>query len=105
MSNASFRGTAGAIEDGSGTVNGAVPPAWRAFAVGGGELDVDIEPLADDELFAGSPATNAVRLELASFGADQSLDHTTYLVSLDANRQYQASVWVLSDNSDGTDQG
>ena len=104
--NASFRGSAGAIEDGggSGTVNGPVPTAWRAFAVGGGELDVAIVPLAADELFAGSPATNAVRLEVASFGADQGLDHTTHLISLDAGRPYQASIYVRSANGDATDQ-
>lgn len=104
--NAGLHGTAGAIEDGSGsgTVNGFAPTAWRAFAVGSAELDIDIVPLAADQLYPGSPATNAVRLEVVNFGADQGLDHTTHLISLDVGRQYQASVWVKSANGDDSDQ-
>jgi len=104
--NASLRGTAGAIENGggSGTVNGPAPTAWRAFAVGGAELDVDIVALAADALYPGSPPTNAVRLEVAAFGDDQGLDHSTHLISLDAGRRYQATLWVRSDNDDGSDQ-
>lgn len=107
LPNSSFRGTAGAIEDGSGsgTVNGFAPTAWRAFAVGGAELDVDMVPLAADALYPGSPPTNAARIEVVAFGADQGLDHSTHLISLDAGRRYQASMWVRSDNGDGTDQG
>lgn len=104
--NVALRGTAGAIETGggSGTVNGFAPTAWRAFAVGGAELDVDIVPLPAGALYPGSPPTNAARLEVVAFGDDQGLDHSTHLVSLKVGRQYQATLWVRSDNADGSDQ-
>jgi hypothetical protein len=104
--NARFHGAAGAIETGggSGVVTGAVPTAWRAFAVGGADLDVDIVPLGADALYPGSPPTQAVRLEVLAFGADQGFDHTTHLITLNEGRRYQASIWVRSANGDNSDQ-
>ncbi|MCH8476479.1 MAG: hypothetical protein LAT56_00855 [Wenzhouxiangella sp.] len=100
--NALFLGQAGAVD---GVVGGSVPTAWRAFAIGGGDVSLELVELAADTLFPGSPPTSAVRLSVNTFGADQGFDHFTHVFSLDQGRNYRPSVWVRSGNADSSDQG
>ena len=104
--NALLIGDTGAKETGgaTGVVNGEVPTAWRAFAVGGGEISIDPIPLAAGTLFPGSPPTRAVRVSVETFGTDQGLDHLTHMLSLDVGRFYRPQVWVRTGNADDSDQ-
>ena len=58
--NPEFRGNQGAV---AGNVTGEVPSAWRGFAVGSSSIELATQALSADELFSGSPASNAVRLD------------------------------------------
>ena len=102
--NPSFVGTGGAVVPIAGTVNGTVPDNWRAFAVNGGAIDIEIQTLAADELFAGSPATNAILMRVNAFGADQGFDDDNGRFPLIPGLDYHAELYVKSGNTDSTDQ-
>lgn len=107
LPNPKFRGSNGSIENagGSGTVNAvAVPTQWRAFAVTGGDITVEIVPLVANAIYAGSPATNAVRFTVNTFGADQGFDDSPVRFSLVPDRSYQYKVYLKTDNADNSDQ-
>lgn len=109
LPNPQLRGTNGSIEDGpgpgTGTVNTTgVPTLWRAFAVSGGDITLEIVPLAADAIYAGSPATNAVRLTVNAFGGDQGFDTSPVRFSLVPDRLYQYKVYLKSDNADNSSQ-
>ncbi len=105
LPNPQFRGDNGAIEDFEGAVNAvAVPTLWRAFAVSGGDITLEIVPLAANAIFAGSPATSGVRLTVNSFGGDQGLDHSPVRFSLVPNRLYQYKAYLKSENGDSSTQ-
>lgn len=80
-----------------------VPDSWRAFAVDG-DIDLEIVPLAADELFPGSPETNAVRLRVNAFGADQGFDDDNGRFPIVPGIDYHAEFWVKSGNADESDQ-
>lgn len=100
--NPSFSGQAG---ESLGDVTGTVPDYWRGFAVSGGAVTLEAVPLAANELYSGSPATNAVRLTVGAFGGDQGFDHTQVVFSLQAGHEYVTEVWLRSANAGGAAQG
>ena len=89
----------GALGDALGDVSGAVPDYWRAFGLEGGEVSLQTVPLPANTLFPGSPATNAIRLTIDSYGGAQAFDHENTLFSLAAGHEYQATVYMRSGNS------
>lgn len=99
--NPAFTGTGGASQ---GTVTGAIPNAWRAFAVGAGSLTVATEPLAAGALFPGSTATTAVRLQVTSGnGSSEGFDHQQVRAPLAPGHRYWSEVWIRAGGA--TDQG
>lgn len=99
--NAFLHGTAGAT---LGSVTGPAPSLWRAFATGGGALTTEIVALPANELFPGSPPTNAIKLTVTAFGTDQGLDHTFDKFSILPGRTYAATVYLRSGNADSSSQ-
>lgn len=76
LRNPEFDGTGGAK---SANVTGSVPNDWRAFAVSPGTGEIEVQPLAANELYPGSPATHAVRWKIGvgpggGPGGDSALD-------------------------------
>lgn len=104
LPNPQFRGNNGTILNQSSTVTGTVPTLWRLFGVNSAGINADIVPVAANAIFPGSPATNAVRLTVTAFGADQGLDTSPVRFSLVPNRQYQYRVYLRSDNADNSNQ-
>jgi hypothetical protein len=104
--NPSFTGTGGQnlpLGGGVVTAPAGVPDFWRAFAVGG-NIDLGIVPLAEDVLFAGSPATNAVLFRVNAFGADQGFDDDNGRFAMLPNLEYHAEFFVKSGNADNSTQ-
>ncbi|MBN1442138.1 MAG: hypothetical protein JXA90_05475 [Planctomycetes bacterium] len=104
--NPEFQGNAGLnLPLGTGVVNSpqGVPDSWRAFAVGG-SIDLEIVPLFEDEIFPGSPATNAVLLRVNVFGGDQGFDDDNGRFDLIPNVDYRGEFYVKTGNFDETDQ-
>ena len=99
--NAEFTGSDGLIV---GDVSGGVPDYWRAFAVGGGEVDLEVMPLPENTLFPGSPAVNAVKFTITQLGADQGFDHEPSQITILADTEYKAKVYLRSANADGSPQ-
>ncbi|HPZ96828.1 MAG TPA: DUF5010 domain-containing protein [Phycisphaerae bacterium] len=99
--NPRFAGNGGSLQ---GPVTGTAPDYWRAFGVGGGAGELAIVPLAADELYPGSPPTNAVRWQVNVFGADQGFDHYAHHLPLLTGREYHFEVYIRSANTDGTPQ-
>ncbi len=102
--NPGFAGSDGQIV---GDVNGTVPSQWRAFGVGGASSTIEIIPVAADELYLGSPATNAVKLSLTGLqaGADAGFDHEITRVPLrPIGANHYASAWIRTGNADDSDQ-
>ena len=95
--NPDFAGTGGVVVPIAGTVNGTVPDNWRAFAVNGGAIDLEIQTLAAEELFAGSPATNAVLLRVTAYGADQGFDDDNGRFPVIPGLDYHAELYVKSE--------
>ncbi len=87
-----------------GDVTGALPDAWRGFGVGGGSATFALEPVAADALYPGSPPTNAVRMTINSFGADQGFDNELTLFPLVAERHYVGKVYLRSAAPDMAEQ-
>lgn len=104
LPNPQFRGTNGTVVNQSSTVTGTVPTLWRLFGVNSAGINADIVPVAANAIFPGSPATNAVRLTVTAFGADQGLDTSQVRFSLVPNQQYQYRVYLRSDNGDNSNQ-
>lgn len=100
ITNPVFEGTGG-IQFGT---TGPVPEHWRAFAVGGGAAQTGIVPVEPDELFAGSAATRAVRLEITAFGSDQGFDNDNARLMIVPNEAYHLEFYVRSANTDGSSQ-
>ncbi|MGQ9589145.1 MAG: dockerin type I repeat-containing protein [Planctomycetota bacterium] len=105
--NPTFDGTGGlALPLSGGTVNvlsAGVPNSWRAFAVAG-SIDLDVIPLAADEVYDGSPEANSVLLRVNAYGADQGFDDDNGRTPLSPGVTYHAEFWVKSANEDGSDQ-
>ena len=80
---------------------GPVPDLWRAFAVAGADGDFSVTALAADDVFAGSPATNAVTLRRTLFEGDSGFDHDSNRFPTIPGVPYRASVYVKTANSDG----
>ena len=102
--NPEFRGNQGAV---AGNVTGSIASGWRGFAVAGAEASLNSIELPPGALFAGSPATTAVRLEITDFGAvgsDSGFDHTGWDFSLFGNRGYSGKVYLRSANADNSPQ-
>ena len=102
--NPEFRGNQGAV---AGNVTGEVPSAWRGFAVGSSSIELATQAVSADELFSGSPASNAVRLETTDFGAagsDNGFDHNAADFSLFEDRMYTGEVYLRSANADNSTQ-
>ncbi|MGB7451823.1 MAG: NBR1-Ig-like domain-containing protein [Lysobacterales bacterium] len=100
--NFGFVGTDGAH---LGDANGDIPSHWRAYGVGGGDISLEIVPLASNALYPGSPATNAVKVTINTFGSDQGFDHEQTPFSLAAGHDYTATLYMRSANTGGADQG
>ncbi|MBI4600939.1 MAG: hypothetical protein HY721_03175 [Planctomycetes bacterium] len=104
--NPGFEGSGGQVLPiGGGTVNApsGAPDNWRAFAVGGtSSIDLEVVPVAADELFAGSPATNAVLLRLNGAGADQGFDDDNGRFPIVVGLDYHAEFYVKSANADAS---
>lgn len=107
--NPTFQGAGGQnLPIAGGIVNApsGVPDNWRVFAVGGtSAMDLEIVPLAADELFPGSPETNAVLLRLNGAGADQGFDNDNGRFPILVGVDYHAEFYVKSANADLSDQG
>jgi len=101
LPNPDFQGDAGSKV---GDVSGTVSDQWRGFAVNGGQVEISTVPVAADELYPGSPATTAVRLEVAVFGGDQGFDHEGHRMHLVPDYPYHAAFYIKSANNDGSDQ-
>jgi hypothetical protein len=99
--NPGFTGTAGEIQ---GSVAGTAPNSWRAFAVGGGSGEVATVPLAAGALYPGSPATNAARWQVNTFGSDQGFDHHPAPFGMIPGRPYHLEAYMRSANADNTPQ-
>ena len=102
--NSGLRGSFGAIAQVNGTVAGEVPTLWRAVAADGGALTLERQTLAPDTLFPGSPATEAVKFRVTSFGATQVLDHANALFPIRPGTAYGARIYVRSGNANGSAQ-
>jgi len=106
--NPTFQGAGGQnLPIAGGIVNApsGVPDSWRAFAVGGtSAIDLEIVPVAADELFPGSPETNAVLLRLNGIGADQGFDDDNGRFPILTGIDYHAEFYVKSANADASEQ-
>ncbi len=95
--NPGFVGSAGLID---GMVTGSVPDDWRAFAVGSESLTVATVPLAAGELYPGSPATNAIRLQVSGGdGTTEGFDHELVRATLQGDQMYWGEVYLRSGNA------
>lgn len=102
--NPSLRGDQGAVMQVNASVTGTAPTLWRAFAVDGGALSLTRLELGANALFAGSPPTQAVKITVTAFGADQGLDHSTAMFSFRVGNSYSARVYARSGNADSSSQ-
>jgi hypothetical protein len=92
--NPGYAGSGGLVE---GMVNGNVPDDWRAFAVGTESLSVATVPLAAGALYPGSPATNAVRLQVSGGdGSFEGFDHEAMRAALQADQMYWGEIYLRS---------
>lgn len=98
--NPNFEGTGGLKLGTTGTV----PEKWRAFAVGGGAASTSIIPVAAHELFTGSAETNAVRLNVTTFGSDQGFDDDNAKFPLTPGETYHLEFYVKTGNANGSSQ-
>ncbi len=105
LPNPELRGDSGIL---GGTVTGDAPTLWRTFAVGDSSASTAIIPLAQDELFLGSPAVNAVNLTVTNFGppatSDAGFDTFPNRFTLISGVAYEATVFLRSNNSDQSSQ-
>ncbi|HVR75069.1 MAG TPA: hypothetical protein VMT52_12080, partial [Planctomycetota bacterium] len=101
--NPGLEGTGG-VNIGVTLLSEGVPDQWRAFAVGGGAAEMEVVPVAEDEIFPGSPATNAVLFRVTAFGADQGFDDDNGRFPVTPGLEHQGEFYVRSANEDGTDQ-
>lgn len=101
LPNPEFRGDGGFLES---NVTGPVPSLWRSFAVGESTATTAIVPVAAGELFAGSPAVNAVELTVTNFGppatSDAGFDTSPNQFTLIPGQAYGATVYLRSNNAD-----
>ncbi len=104
LPNASLRGDHGIVVSSNGTITGTVPTLWRAFAVDGAALSLQRMDLAANVLFPGSPPTQAVKITVSAFGADQGLDHATAMFPLRVGDSYSARIYARSGNADNSAQ-
>ncbi len=102
--NASLRGDQGEISSYNATVTGTAPTLWRAFAVDGAVLSLERMDLAANVLFSGSPPTQAVKITVSTFGADQGLDHAGALFSYREGNSYSARIYARSGNANNSAQ-
>ncbi|MDJ0657336.1 MAG: hypothetical protein QNJ40_24455 [Xanthomonadales bacterium] len=99
--NPGFQGSGGTAE---GLVTGDVPDFWRAFGLDPDTISLEAVPLMADELYPGSPATNAMKITTSSL-AGAGFDHETSKFSLEpADRNTWAGVWMRSDNMGNSSQ-
>lgn len=103
--NSRLHGSAGASASAGGSVTGTVPTLWRAFALADGAIETEVVPLPPNELFPGSPPTNAIRVTVTAFGTDQGFDHSNVLFPIVPGRAYSLDVYLRSGNSGGAPQG
>jgi hypothetical protein len=101
LQNPEFSGSGGTV---GGDVTGDVPDRWRAFTVGGGAGTIETVPLAEDEVFPGSPAVDGVQWQVDTFGTDQGFDDEGARFPIVPDEDYHAEFYVKSANTDGTDQ-
>jgi hypothetical protein len=102
LANPEFAGSGGAL---GGNATGTVPDNWRAFSVGdGGAASIAPVPLAADEVFPGSPATNAVQWQVEVFAADQAFDDDNSRFPVTPGLSYQGAFYAKTANDDGSDQ-
>jgi hypothetical protein len=81
------------------------PDNWRSFAVGAtSAIDLEVVPVAADELFAGSPETNSVLLRLNGVGADQGFDSDNGRFPILPGLDYHGEFYFRSANADLSDQ-
>ncbi|MEZ5461749.1 hypothetical protein [Dokdonella sp.] len=94
--NPGFVGNSGGIQ---GTVTGTVPDNWRAFSVGAGTINLTTVPLAANELFSGSPPTNAMRVQVTGGDGNEGFDHELVRAALHAGYFYRGEVYMRSGNA------
>ena len=95
--NPGYSGNSGLAE---GMVTGSVPDDWRAFAVGSESLTVSTVALSADTLYPGSPATNAIRLQVSGGdGTFEGFDHEAVRAALQTNYQYWGEMYMRSGNA------
>ena len=101
--NSGFVGTGGnSIEN----VTGDVPDFWRAFGLDatGDSIELETVPLAADELYPGSPPTNAIKITTSTIQA--GFDHADFPLALTpGGRFHWAEVFLRSANMDDSPQG
>ena len=102
--NPSLRGDQGTVIQVNASVTGTAPTLWRAFAIDGGALSLERLELGANALFAGSPPTQAVKITVSAFGADQGLDHATAMFSFRVGNSYSFRVYARSGNADNSTQ-
>lgn len=96
-----FAGTDGAVE---GAATGQVPDRWRIFAVAGAQAEAAVGAVAPGELFAGSPAVNAVTFRRTVFEGDAGVDTHLARHPLVRNTPYRVSVYAKTANADASSQ-
>ncbi len=103
MPNPGFAGTGGATV---GNVTGAVPDSWRGFAIDGGAITLATVAVAANELYPGSPPTNAVLLTVNTFsGNGQGLDNELVRAPIfPADRSIWGELYLRSANIDNSPQ-
>jgi hypothetical protein len=101
--NPTFAG-AGGVSIGVTLLSPGVPDQWRAFAVGGGAAELEVVPVGADEIFQGSPETNAVLFRVTGFGADQGFDDDNGKFPIIPGLDYHGEFYVRSANADLSEQ-
>jgi hypothetical protein len=102
--NPEFAGASGIMGGNVTLISGFVPDSWRVFAVTGGAAEMEVIPVAADEVFAGSAETNSVLFRVTTFAGDQGFDDDNGRFPIAPATQYQGTVYVRSANADGSDQ-
>lgn len=99
IANPTFQGTAGENLN----VSGTIPDQWRGFNIGG-STTIGVLPLEPDALYAGSPSTHTVKLNVLTFGSDQGIDNNNARFKVFGNSTYRLEFYVKTGNADNSSQ-
>lgn len=104
--NAALRGNFGTIASNPGDVTGNVPTLWRASAYQGATINLERIHLGANDLFPGSPPTEALKISVPTFGtnSNQNVDSSLGFFSVRTGMVYGAQVYVRSGNADNSSQ-